>query len=155
MSAIDDHHQQGRRPRGRAVPPPSTGQARDASTAAAVERLRRLCSDPATPVECIDEAYVEAITPELRATAATLYQQHGRGIILINVGTTDPRRMARGEAIPSLYVSETLRQTLGMWWSPEMRQTVRDYDPEHVLLVMVYHDTEAHLFQLERRDRRG
>lgn len=152
---MDDQHEQGRRPRGRAVPPRSTDQPHGATTAAHVERLRRLCSDPATPLEWIDEAYVEAITPQLRAQAGALYQQHGRGIILINVGSTDRRRLASGDAIPSLYVSETLRRTLGVWWSPEMSQTVQDYDPEHKMLVMVHHDTEAYFFQLDRCDRRG
>ena len=151
---MDDQHEQHCRSRGRTVPPQSTGHVNDAMRAARVERLRRLCSNPATPVESIDEAYLEAITPELRAQAGVLYHQYGRGIILINVGATDPRTMASGDAIPALYVSERLRRTLGLWWSPDTSQSVRDYDPEHEMLIMVYHDTEAYFFHLNRCERR-
>jgi len=100
-----------------------------------VERLRQLCRDPTTPLQRIDAAYVETIKPELAARAWELYQQYGRGVIVIDVGTTDLRHMASDDVIHSYYVSEALRRKLGLVCPAALRNALQDDDPQHEMLI--------------------
>ncbi len=151
---MDRQHDEHHRPRGRVVPAQPTGSTPGAPPDAQVERLRQLCRDPTTPLQRIDAAYVETIKPELAARAWELYQQYGRGVIVIDFGTTDLRHMASDDVIHSYYVSEALRRKLGLVCPAALRNALQDYDPQHEMLIVVHHATAPHFFRLNRFDQR-
>ena len=137
-----DHHPEHRRRRhGRPVLSSAEERTPIPEATERIEAVRRLCADQTTPWWRIDEAYVEAIRPELVTTSRECYGQESRGMILIDFGTGDLRHMAADDVIPCCYVSEAVRQQRGLWWPEELHRLVQDYDPAHALIIVVHHDS--------------
>ena len=149
---MDHQPEQRCRRHGQPVQPSAVERTPIPGAAERIEEVRRLCADPTTPPWRIDEAYVEAIRPELVTKSQEFYGREGRGIILIDFGAGDLRHMAADDVIPCFYVSEAVRQQRGFWWPEELRRLVRDYDPVHEVIIVVHHDTSPPVFRRMRVD---
>jgi hypothetical protein len=149
---MDQQSDRPHRPRGRAVPPPAVERVPIQGAGERIEYVRQLCADPTTPLWRIDEAYVEAIRPELVPRSWEFYRQEGRGIIMLDFGARDLRHMAADDVTPCYYVSEAVRRQRGVWWPEELCQMVLEYDPAHEMIIVVFHTTSPHVFRLMRVD---
>jgi len=149
VDEMSAEEKQKRRPRGRAVPPNATWTIGSGTPQEREEQLKRLISNPRTPLRRIDEAYVELIRPMLVQKAWDFYQQEGRGVIVLDFGDTDLRSM-KDSTVPTFYMSERKRQEDGQVWPKELGQAIHEYDPEQEMLVVAHHTVAPNLFRIKR-----
>lgn len=108
-------------------------------------RLRQLLDDPASTAIDIVECYMRLLSPQLQMLARDGYRRDGRGLIEIDLRDIDLRNTRGGLPI-HYFPTEDYDDD----WPQEAFELIRSYEPDHEIVVLVYHDSGPMLFILDQ-----